>query len=570
MKAIQIITAFVLLISANVSHASVALTEQIKLELIDELYPISNVVPGYRRPENEAPKFAIAEFRAGSDELKNWSQAISEILRYRIQYVPGVRLVMPAAYNMAVDSGVNTRANRPLLVNQSHFLNLKKALDIQHVLTGEVSRRGSDIVLLVEMVNAGTGETSSQKKWEFPQQQLADTIIDISTWIYATLSVDLSKDELAYLNDRETLSNAAIEAFVENYSEFPKLNPVLRREKINQLLKQHPEFTLLSVYALHNRAYANNLDEAYKNIELYKHIKSLNPGNVGVELEIYHALDVGVMPKHEIAARLNGMKRLVLENPQSAPMMLGLADVLVKNGDTVSAISVMLEAVARWPQNYRAWWSLGWALNQHAWQVRGGSFWRDVPERAKKKFKTLTPLANQIIDIALSLNKLNPSLWNMKLKALGSVDGFSEELLSVFNEAARLAPKRKSIYSSALNYSGENWGGNREARRHIIEMAEKNNPGQGWPEIMRSQNAEDFGRPKRSRNVSSVEQYFWDLLDKPYGSKVIVFVIIFLLWIVFLLGRWSVSAKGNYRNDTEDYYGYSSLTEASSRKQRTL
>ncbi|MCP4769623.1 MAG: hypothetical protein GY875_25610 [Gammaproteobacteria bacterium] len=83
----------------SAAQAYSSLTEQIRQEFSNELYPIKSLLPGYRRPRSNAPKFVVAEFRVSDDDMHVWSQAIGEILTYRIQYVPGVRLYMPASYN---------------------------------------------------------------------------------------------------------------------------------------------------------------------------------------------------------------------------------------------------------------------------------------------------------------------------------------------------------------------------------------------------------------------------------------------------------------------------------------
>ena len=348
-------------------------------------------------------------------------------------------------------------------------------------------------------------------------------------------------------------SARVIEDFIEHYAELSDLNVPLRRDAINQLREKFPKFALLAAYALSNRAYAKDLDEAYKNIELYEKLRALNPGNAGVELESYRALDIDVMPKHEVAARITKMKKLMQENPDDASIAINLAGAIVDNGNSVEAITVLLEAVERWPQNYRAWWSLGWAVNKHAWQVRGNSFWRDVPERAKTRFKSLAILSDKILDQALKLNDRSPGLWNMKINTLGSIDGFSNEILEVFDKAVLIAPQNRSVYSSALNYSGQNWGGSVKARRHIIETAEKNNPDAVWPEVMRNRHIGDFERPERNYKMGELERYFWDLVDHPEAWKMALVLVFILLWAVYSIGKWMGRSEADSVYDESDY-----------------
>ena len=117
MRAIQITAAFVFTAYLGTAQAYSYLGEQIEKAFKDELYPIKSVLPSYRRPRFNAPKFVVAEFRTAADGLHVWSQAVAEILTYRIQYVPGVRLYMPAPYNNHVDAGADVAEERPLLTS---------------------------------------------------------------------------------------------------------------------------------------------------------------------------------------------------------------------------------------------------------------------------------------------------------------------------------------------------------------------------------------------------------------------------------------------------------------------
>lgn len=553
LRLVRHVTIPALLLFTGVLQASAPLTEQIRIELEDELYPFESIVPGYKRPAASAPKIAVAEFRASSDELVSWSQAISEILRYRIQYVPGVRLYMPAPYYTHTDAQAETGTQRPLLTSRSAFQNLNKALGIESVLTGSVEFNGTEFALTAELVDTAKERETLQRVWHFPFENLPTILISISEWAYLSLGVELTPEQRAYLQDEKSLDHQAIEDFVSHYSELQALKGPLKRDLINQLQKQHPDFIILAIYALHNRAHANNLDEAYKNLELYEKLRSSHPGNAGVELESYRAMEIGALPKHEVAARINNIKNLVKANPHDPTIMINFADALVHNGNSLEGIATLLEATARWPDQYRAWWSLGWALNRHAWQVRGNSMWRDVPERAKGKFKTLSHLSDLAIDEALTLNPRNARLWNQKINTIGSINGFSEELMATFNKAIELAPNDKGIYDSAMNYSADKWGGNAKARRHILASASKNNPDAAWPVAMRNHISLDSDDSKGPLADTKAWQSLKKLINHPDAWKLLIVFIGILLWLVYFLGKKSAQNEAEFRDNRSDY-----------------
>lgn len=545
MKLIMSFCSAALVLFASCLHASVPLTEQIKSELEDVLYPFVNVVPGYQRPTMIAPKIAVADFRVSDEKLFSWSQAISEILRYRIQYVPDVRLYMPASYHMYLDAQAEAVTGRPLMTSHISFQNLRQSLGIDSILTGSVASNGNEYTLVTELVDAAKGNVTLQREWRFSPKDLSGVLINISEWVYLSLGVELTPTQQAYLQDKKSLDRKAVDDFVLHYSEFKELKGPLKRDKINQLQKQYPDFILFAIYALQNRIYAQNLDEAYKNLELYKSLRTIHQGNVGVELASYRAMEIGVLPKHEASTLINGLKNLVKENPHGPTIMINFADALVENGNSLEGIAAILEAVERWPNHYRAWWSLGWALNQHAWQLRGNSNWRDVPERAKEKFKIISHMSDLAIDEALALNPRNAGLWKLKISTLGSMNGFSEKLMEAFDKAVQLTPKERGIYDSALNFAGQKWGGTTEARKYIIELAMTNNPDAVWPTALRSRNISDFtssSEPltineaeqylKKNLDVDEIKRYLDELVNTPNTWKVVVVFIGIMVWLV--------------------------------------
>ena len=553
MKASRITTTLVLLLFAGIVQAVTSLPEQIRSELEDSLYPFARVVPDYKRPATNAPRFAVADFRVSSDELSGISRAISEILRYRIQYVPDVRLYMPAPHLIYIDAQTEPVTTHPLLTSRIAFQHLHKALGIESVLTGSLAFNGKEYALSTELIDLLNDNNHLQRDWHFTTAELPAALIDISKWVYHSLGVDLTPEENAYLEDKKSLRPQAIADFLQHYTEFQDLKGPLKMELSNQLQKQHPEFVLFAIYALQNRVYATNLDEAYTNLEHYKNLRSQHPGNAGVELASYSAMEIDALPKHIVASRISSMKDMAKKNPHDPSIMITLADALVKNGSSLDGITTMLEAVERWPNQYRAWWSLAWALNQHAWQLRGHSMWRDVPEHAKGKFKSLMYLSNLASDTALALNPSNGQLWNLKLSALGSVNGFSENLIEVFDKAVSLAPDDASIYETALNFSSKKWGGTTKARKHIIELAIKNNPEEAWPAAMRNHFMSDFDGSKEGLGPSAFERYLKKVIDHPYTWKLILICIGLILWVAYTLGRKSANEKSDPRDDTSHY-----------------
>ena len=539
LKIIQIIIATVLTLNMLPLQADLSLSEKIKIELRDDLYPVTSLLPGYHRPINTQPKFAVAEFRLNNDKDYFFSRILADFLRTRIQFVPNSPLYMPALFNTHIDSGLLETLDRPLLTTSESFSNLHHALGIGSILTGTLQSNEGYIELGAELVNAEKGAIIKKRDWVFPIAAPSTALVEISRWVYDSLDVDLNPEQLKYLEDLSSLPDGAFNEFVLQYPEIYKAQGPLKRDKAQGLFERYPKFALAAIYTLQTRLNAKDLEQAYKNLELYEKFETQFSDHSGVVLQSYMATEIEMLPKHKLTRRLDKIKHWVSKNYQDPTVVVSYADMLVNNGNTLDAIALLAEGVEVWPEQYRLWWSLGWALNSHAWQVRGDTYWKDVPEKAKESYRILSELSDWAVDEALKLNPLNVKLWNMKLNALGSRDGFSDELIEMFDQAVVIDPSYRRLYDSAMNFSLSRWGGNAMARKHIIELAEKNNPEAPWVDRMKRTHAAELESWDDQLGNSPVENLIKELIGHPYAKWMAIIFGGGILLLVFYIGRKS-------------------------------
>lgn len=541
------------LTAANAVLANDELIRQVRHEFAGELYPLDKLAPGYERPATTAPSLAVGDFLPDDDALRDWSFAIGEILRWRIQYVPIVHLTMPSAYYTAIDAGVDRTLYDPVLATPEHFKGLHNALGIETVLTGTVSRTGEKFTIDAVLVNGVSGEQQASKSWRATPERLPAVLIELSRWVYDELEVELDAAELAYLEDGSTLTPEAITAFVENYADLNLSDLVVRQDLLVDLREAHPEFTLFALYALHAKSYPTNLREARENLEISYKAREDFPGHAGIALESYRSMDLTSLEEHEIERRRNGLRDLVVANPHDPMIMINFANAWGEQGDIHEGISVSLEIAERWPDNYRAWWSLGWLVSVHAWQARGETMWSEVSEPARERFKLMSFLSDQIIDKALAMNDKNGSLWVMKLSGIGSNGGYSSELMATFEAAAAVAPTHEPIYATTLNFSQNKWGGNAAARRRVIELAAANNPDAAWPRFMHQAHEADFQGIDGLVDAVKDEIEIRRILENPLFWKLVVGLI---AGITVLTTFFSVRRANKSMPPDQDDYDY--------------
>lgn len=502
---------------------------QVRYEFAGELFPMEKLAPGYERPAEPVPTLAIGDFLTDDEALRDTRFAIGDLLRRRIQYVPTVRLTMPSAYYTALDAGVDRDFYDAVLATPAHFKGLRRAMGIETILTGTLEKDGEEFLIDALLVDAVNGRERATSSWRAADGQLAATLIDISSWVYGQLGVELSDFERAYLEDASTLTPEALRAYIDNYIDLNMSDLVVRQDLLAELREAHPRLAMFQFYELHAKSFPTNLREARENLEMSNQARENFPGHAGIALESYRTLEVTALEDYELERRLNGLRDLVVANPNDPMIMINYANAWGEQGDIHEGISVTLEIVERWPDNYRGWWTLGWLVSRHAWQVRGETLWAEVPEPARKTFRLMSFLSDRIIDKALAMNDKHGGLWVMKLSGIGSNGGYSSELIATFDRAAAVAPTHEPIYATSLNFSQNKWGGNAAARRHIIETAQANNPNAAWPNFMRSAHEADFDGLEGLADALKDEAEVRRIFENPWFWKILFGVIVLIV-----------------------------------------
>lgn len=492
MRSRRLLAAVSILLAASHVTADEALIREVRHEFAGMLPAMDRVVPGYERPTTKAPSLAVGDFLPADRSVRSWSFAIGRTLRRRINYVPTVKLKMPHPTFTGIDTGVETDPEATLLPTLAHFRGLRDTLGIETVLTGELRQDGDYFVIDAALVDSGTGEARAEKTWRATPESVPAAIVGISIWTYDELGVALSPDERTYVEDPTTLRPEALIAFVENLDDLSYSDAAARQALAAELRTKHPHFVPFVTYEMYARNYPTNLAEVREQLEGAQQARRDFPGHAGVASSSYAHSPFRSLGAAQKRSHVEALRALVLENPQDPMMPVELAVTFGKDGDYLSALTVILEATERWPDYYRTWWVLGDLLNERSWQVRGNTRWAEVPREAQERFMLLSFVADRVMDKAIAMHGRNGMLWHSKVKGIGSREGFSERLMAAFEEGVQVAPTYEPLYASTLNYAQNKWGGNAAARRRIITLAEENNPDAAWPRFLRSYHEADF------------------------------------------------------------------------------
>ena len=538
-----LLVSLVLVLVPCSAFASDALIREVRHEFSGMLPAPDRVIPGYERPPTRAPSLAVGDFVPADDAVRLWSLAIGRTLRRRINYVPTVKLRMPHPAFTGTDTGVELDPDATLLPSLAHFQGLRKTLGIEAILTGTLRQNGDEFVIDVELVDSHGGEALAARTWRATPETVPTTIIEMTTWTYDEIGVELSPPERAYIEDPMTLQPEALKAFVASIEDLSYSDIAVRQALSAELRITYPYFVPFVTYEMYARNWPSNLGEVREQLEGSKRARLDFPGHAGVAASTYAHTPFQSLDDDQRERHLDALRALAVENPQDPMMMIDLAVTYGKDGDYVAALAVILEAAERWPDYYRTWWVLGDLLNEHSWQVRGNSRWADVPVEAQERFKLLSFMADRVMDKAISMHGRNGMLWNSKIKGIGSREGFSDRLMATFEEGAAVAPGYEPLYANALNYAQNKWGGNAAARRRIITLAEENNPDADWPKFLRSYHDADFRGLKGITEALTDEMRTRRILENPLLWQalfgLIAGIIVLSVYISMRRGRGS-------------------------------
>lgn len=452
--------------------------EEVKSKVEDPLPPLSEVIPGYTLPSAEVPSLIVADLASDREDEMPWGEAIGRIIRRKIMFAPRVLLRMPDIFTVRADAQQSGMPDKDVLRSLESAKIVGSRLGIKNSLTGNVKIHGSTYEMNLELRRLPSGQPYKTFRYTGAVSELPRTFTALTVDVYKTLGVSLDEKSRNYISKETPANFEQLKLFAEVLQDLKGKSGQEAREIAKTIISRHIDTqaaVALYVYYM----------EPDKNLMTYlgqlEGIADKFPADVGFELMVAKYMgykDTTVLKLRKI----NKFQKIIRENPLDPNAMIAYGDFLASSGYTLAALTVCMETLKRWPDQYRAWWNMAYAVMEYIGQARGTKFWNDVPEKAKRMFYPLKDLADKAVNKSLEYNVDNENLWILKMQTIG---GYSPELIECFHRAMKLAPHNQYVYSTALNYSLPQWGGSIEAQAQIWDLAVKNNPGAPWLEEVR-------------------------------------------------------------------------------------
>jgi hypothetical protein len=456
------------------AYASTELVDEVKELLFDELPDLGQVLPEYVVPTGNGPSLAIGDFYTHTDDRIDWGRVLGEVMRTSLAghlNMPSHRVVRGDAWGPGIAPGDQMRSDESVGLYYERY-------GIRTILVGALTVKQNDFQWTIYLKHLPERETVLELVYSGALEDIPVTVQQVTMQVLKTIGVTDSAEWLKIS-----------EISVESLREYGRLLTNIKNEPgmnvfaaSSDFVKKRSILVPPALLYIENYPLPRKRHEIAEQQDEFHRLGYQYPGSAAVQL----CLARNMMPTsgvhNVLATKIRALKRYVSLYPEDPMGFVLLADVLASNDRQLEGIVVTLESIRRWPENFRAWWDMAWALDSYAWRLRGDGYWRDVPEGGKRMFPMLKNLSLQASNQALSRNQDDAKLWHQKMRSLGA---YNREFKNAFDMAIGLDPYYQAAYETALNYASPKWGGSTNSQLAIVELAKRNNPGATWPNELR-------------------------------------------------------------------------------------
>ncbi len=459
---------------------NITFIQKVKSKVEDPLPPLTEVIPGYTPHSGNAPSLVVADFNSDRENEIPWGQAIGRIIRRKIMFIPHVILRMPNPLTLRHDAWQKGISDDEVLRSIESVRLVGKRLGIENALTGEVKINAQSFEINLVIKKLPSGQTYKTLHYSGDVANLPETFTKITLNVYEALGVTIGKMSNVYISKKTPSNFEHLKIFAQILKDIKGKS----RQEAWEIVKAIDKYEINMPAAAALYAYYMEPD---KDLNVYakklENIASKFPGDIGIESIV--TVFLGYKNKEDLKwKKIRKFQKIIRENPDDPNMMISYGDFLASCGYPRAALTVTMETLKRWPDLYRAWWNMSYAVIEYIVQERGTRYWIDVPFKAKRMFYPLKNLAYEGVNKALEYNQYAGGLWNLKMRTIGE---YSPELIDCFYRAIELEPHNKDVYATALNFSLPQWGGSIEAQKQIWDLAVKNNHGEPWLEEIRKE-----------------------------------------------------------------------------------
>ena len=450
---------------------------------------LETVVSGYRRTQAE-PGVVIGVFVPPAGQATELGLAISEIARDLVTHLPGAALEtpFPSWEALTVDGFHPDHDPAGLLASPESLRTVGTRLGIATGVLGELELRESDFQLTLTWHNLKSGSIDATDRLGGPIEELPALPSTVAGWVLERLGHELTSAQREYLEAAGKLTVDQLHAYAGVLTAWRRQGAASAAPLARELARSAQDFPRAAI--VHLQLAGSDGEELAMNA-FVSELAGLFPDHSGVQLAAVQRW-LSERDEGSIRAKQQWLQAIIADDPDYMHAIWLYVEELLVRKRTAEAVSVALEALSRWPDNYRSAWMCAAAIRSLAWQERGSvEAYAESVELGTDAFLPLLAIAGDAVDAALAKHPYSSQLWWLKLE---TNPGYSEEMRYAFERAIEYDPHNYYVYRSAMTYSSPRWGGSVAAQEEIYELAVTNNPGEEWPDqLYRSVTGEQRG-----------------------------------------------------------------------------
>jgi tetratricopeptide (TPR) repeat protein len=481
-------------LAAIAQNISAQLLKARVYKAIDRQVPAAREIINAQLNVPSAPVIAIGYFETkGADDVADWGGALGWFLMEGANGAWRDLAVVPSyQYNFDAATGNHSDADD----RRGTLIRVAKRTGASVGLTGFIKVESGNFDVQFEMLEFPGGRTKAVRRLNGAIADLPESIATLAQEMFTlaapndigqtrnivtptlaeveVLANTLTRTRIFQGSKRvkfyETLwrenrqSSALAGAYLVALGAHEKSGKV--REALPAITAAAPSFGTVEVYGQLQRSQYSRTGVDADALQRLANVLAANPNNISAWLALSNAY-IGEQVMYQEDSR--GMRSVI---SPAIDHHLGYA-----NG-----VAIALEAVQRWPNHYRTWWSLSYALEAYAGLVRGTAYWKNVPDESRQRYTAIMSIAEECLGKAIKLHPQNGQLFAMMIQFDKHA---GRDWMSSFRKSAALQPHDYTLYQTAFNYARPQWGGTRDQMREIYQLAVENNPDESWPTTLR-------------------------------------------------------------------------------------
>lgn len=456
---------------------SVGIIEDLKNTLNNTAPPVTSVIPGYKRPAKNLPGLVVAHFTTlETNDGLMWGKALSEVIRRNLNYSPVTWIHMPSLrWNVVLhDVWQAGMPDEDRLQSLESLRLAYKRTGVKYALTGDFFKNSESFELKLRILNLPKGSLESEQIFRGVMKDLPGQVKAAIIWVATSLHSAPTPDIQTYINYNIPMRTESLEDYARLVTEWNTDNVDEARLLAFELSTKEPAFSSIGAALIE---LAEPTYDIFSANQYYLDLAEQYQHDIGIQVASAAAfkhgdrVDLGMQ-------RATWLKNIIKHDPNHLMAFLLLADTLAETGQQLAATSVASEALKRWPDNYRTWWTFAYTMQRYAWYFRGNKRWINVSAKGKQMFPALNKIGLRALDHASELHSDMSQIWVLRMRLISK---YTPEFLKAYREALRANPQNPWVYWYGLAFSAPKWAGSLDEQMQILDAAVTHNRGKTWP-----------------------------------------------------------------------------------------